>query len=185
MLGRLVAKVLISSVLLLIVAVSTTSPVVAHRNSRTHNESSQDAPEVSFVLNRLPENHRLYSLVISDTDEHVISGTFSVEQLQILRAIMIEAEKFALTSESVGSKEPITTRFLDKQEPAFVCDVEKLGMESAFFLTLTTENGRNTLNAGKMIRSTRRQQGFFFNLLSQLDALLPKPPVQPGKRVSR
>jgi hypothetical protein len=55
-------------------------------------------------------------------------------------------------------------------------------MESSFFLTITTESGRNTLKAGRVFRSTRREQGFFFNLLSQLEGLLAKPPVQPGKR---
>jgi len=94
---------------------------------------------------------------------------------------MVAAEKFAMTSDGVGAKEPITTRFLDNQEPAFVCDVAKLGMESSFFLTLTTESGRDTLKAGTMLRSTRRQQGIFFNLLSQLDSSLPKTPSQPAK----
>lgn len=176
MLGRMVVKSLILP-LILCVVVSAASPVLARTNGGGYVRYWQ---EVSFVLNRVLENPRQYSLVISDTDEHVISGTFSVERLQILRAIMVEAEKFALTSEAVGTKEPITTRFMDKQETAFVCDVQKTGMESSLFLTLTTEAGRMTLNAGKIIRSTRREQGIFFDLLSRLEALLPKLPA-PGK----
>lgn len=181
MLGRLVARLLILSLTLVLVAVSATSPVEARKNSGAAGSSAQETPEVSFSLNRLPENPRRYSLIISDADEHNMSGTFSVEQLQILRAIMTEAEKFAVTAEAVGGKEPITTRFIDKNEPAFLCDVQKNGMESAFFLTLTTEIGRVTLNAGKIIRSTKREQGIFFELLSRLEAILPKLPAQPGK----
>lgn len=168
----MVTKLRLLFLTLLLVASSATSPVVGRMN-----DGAQEPPDFSFVLNRLPENPRLYSLVLSDTDEHVISGTFSIERLQILRAIMVEAEKFALTSEAIGTKEPITTRFMDKQETAFVCDVQKTGMESSLFLTLTTEAGRMTLNAGRIIRSTRREQGIFFDLLSRLEALLPKLPA--------
>lgn len=135
----------------------------------------------SFSLTRTPENPRQYSLVISDDDEHVISGLFSIEQLQILRAMMTEAEKFALNEESVGTKESATTRFMDKQESAFVIDVEKLGNQSGLFLTLDTDLGRMTANAGKIIRSNRREEGFFFDLLSRLESVLPKLPAKPSK----
>jgi hypothetical protein len=47
---------------------------------------------------------------------------------------MNEAAKFAVTTEGVGAKEPITTRFMDKQEPVFVVDVQKDGAQSLFFL---------------------------------------------------
>lgn len=137
------------------------------------------APEVGFTLTRLPENARRYSLIIYDTDERSISGTFSVEQLQILRAIMVEAEKFAMSGDAVGVKDPITTRFKDKQERAFIVDVQKLGNQSALFLTLKTEIGRMTVEAGKTSRATRREEGFFFDLLSRLESTLPKLPAQP------
>ncbi|MFY9610380.1 MAG: hypothetical protein WAU45_17430 [Blastocatellia bacterium] len=134
--------------------------------------------EVSFTLTRVPENPSLYSLVLSDSDEHVVSGSFSVPQLQILRAMMVEAEKFAITSEAVGAKEPITTRFSDKQEQAFVVDVQKSTNLSMLFLTIKTETGRMTWAAGRVVRSTRRNEGFFFDLLSRLEADLPKLPGQ-------
>jgi hypothetical protein len=174
---KLVAKLLISSLTGLAVAFAATATVEGAKSGYSGASVANQSPEISFNLNRLPENPKLYSLVISDTDEHVISGTFSVEQLQILRVMMVEAEKFALTAETVGGKEPITTRFFDKQEAAFLCDVQKTGMESSLFLTLTTEAGRMTLNAGRIIRSTRREQGIFFDLLARLEALLPKLPA--------
>ena len=137
--------------------------------------------QISFSLTRLEENPRQFSLVISDEDERGISGIFSVDQLQILRAIMVEAEKFSFTPDAAGAKEPITTRFMDKQESAFVVDVQKTANESKIFLTIKTEIGRRTLEAGKVIRSTRREGGFFFDLLSRLESVLPKLPPQPGK----
>jgi hypothetical protein len=132
-------------------------------------------------LNRLPENPRQYILVVSDEDEQTIAGSFSVDQLQILRSIMLEAEKFALTGEAAGTTQPITTRFMDKQEPAFVFDVQKLGTQSSLFFTFKTEIGRKTWMSGRINRSTRREEGFFFDLLSRLESDLPKLPAQPPK----
>ncbi|MFY9570425.1 MAG: hypothetical protein WAV20_03355, partial [Blastocatellia bacterium] len=101
--------------------------------------------------------------------------------LQILRAIMVEADKFALTGEAAGTREPITTRFMDKQEQSFIVDVQKMGVQSQLFLTVRTENDRRTWDAGKILRTTRREEGFFFALLSRLESLLPKLPAQNSK----
>lgn len=131
--------------------------------------------DVTFILTRLPENPKQYSLILSDPDERTVSGVFSLDQLHMLRALMIEAEKFALSDEAVGAKEPIVTRFADKQEQSFVIDVEKLGIQSRMFVTMSTELGRLTADAGRLNRSLKREEGFFFDLLDRLDALLPKP----------
>jgi hypothetical protein len=133
-----------------------------------------EVQEVSFSLAPQPENPKHYILAISDDNERSISGSFSVDQLQILRALMVEAEKFAITGESAGTTEPITTRFLDNQELAFVVDVQKDGRQSLLFLTVKTEIGRMTWRAGKIIRSTTRKEGFFFALLSRVESTLPK-----------
>ena len=133
--------------------------------------------EVTFNLTRLAEDPKRYSLVISDTNENVISGTFSVDQLQILRAVMTEAEKFAYGPEAVGVKDSITTRFTDKQERSFIVDVEKLGNVSRLFLTLKTETGTMTTESGKANRNSKREEGFFFDLLTRLESMLPKLPA--------
>src|SRR5712692_451797 len=166
MLGRLVAKVLIPLVVTLFFAGARASEAANLNNE--HDSFAGNLQDTSFSLIQLPENPRQYSLAISDTDERGISGSFSVDQLQILRAIMVEADKFAVTGEAVGTKEPITTRFMDKQEPAFIVDVQKVGNESLLFLTLKTAIGRLTMEAGRVMRNTRREEGFFFNLLSKL-----------------
>ena len=177
MLDESVVKPLMSFLLGVIVASAAQAGNDSGRLDRARNEPQA----ATFSLTQLPDNARQYSLVMSDGDEQTISGNFSIGQLQILRAIMTEAEKFALDGEAAGTKDPITTRFTDKHESAFIVDVEKLGPQSRFFITLNTEIGRITLNAGRIIRSTRREEGFFFDLLSRLESVLPKPPAQPAK----
>jgi len=140
-----------------------------------------ESSDFRFILNRLPENPSKYSLVISDSEERSISGSFSIDQLQVLRAIMTESEKFALSEEGVNLKDPVTTRFADKQERSFMVDVQKIGNQSLLFLTLNTELGRMTMDAGRVFRSTHRHEGFFFDLLSHLETMLPKPPARPSK----
>lgn len=179
---NLAAKLLRSSLICVLVAVAAAGMVLAPKSRERTANAGIRPQEVTFNLNRLPENPKQYSLVISDEEEHVSSGSFSVDQLQILRAIMVEAEKFAFSEEAVGTKEPITTRFTDKQESAFIVDVQKAGNQSQLFLTITTETSRMTMPAGRIVRSTRREEGFFFGLLSRLESLLPKLPATPSKR---
>jgi hypothetical protein len=175
------ANVLMSFLLAALIAVGAVETVRAAKDPDKQPNERNEVQEVSFSLAPQPENRKLYILAISDDSERSISGSFSVDQLQILRAIMVEAEKFAMTGEAVGAKEPITTRFMDKQELAFVVDVQKDGNQSLLFLTLKTEIGRMTWGAGRIIRNTRREEGFFFALRSRLESVLPKLPSQPPK----
>jgi hypothetical protein len=177
--AKLMTKLLIIFLIELVMAAA--SPTRAEVRSCNQSGSANGLQDVSFSLTRLAENPKQYILVISDADENTNSGSFSVDQLQILRAIMVEAEKFAMTEEAVGTKEPITTRFTDKQEAAFVVDVQKLANQSLLFLTLKTDIGRMTWEAGKIVRSARREEGFFFDLLSRLESALPKLPAQSPK----
>lgn len=138
-------------------------------------------PDFTFTLTRVPEPPLRYSLVISDSDEHVISYEFSMSQLESLRAVLLEAEKFAFSEEAVGTKEPLTTRFQDGKEQAVTVDVEKFGNLSRLYLTLTAEAASQTAEAGRLNRTTRRESGFFFELVSRLEAIFPKPPAKSPK----
>jgi DNA-binding MarR family transcriptional regulator len=177
--GKLVAGLQMSFVITALVGVAAAGGFKAPKNVDNRTGEAKGLQDVSFSLTPLVENPGQYSLVISDTNERTISGSFSVNQLQILRALMVEAEKFALTSEAAGAKDSTTTRFMDKHEAAFVVDVQKDSSQSRLYITLKTEIGRGTWEAGRTIRSTRREDGFFFDLLSRLESLLPKPPAQP------
>ena len=160
----------------------TLTSVAQAANNYARTDGARSEPQAAtFSFTQLAENQRQYSLVIPDGDEQTVSGNFSVEQLQILRALLTEAEKFASNGEAAGTRDPITTRFMDKQERAFTVDVEKLGTQSRLFFTFKTEIGRITVNAGRIVRSTGREEGFFFDLLTRLESVLPKLPVQRGK----
>lgn len=135
-------------------------------------------PDFTFTLTRVPEPPGRYSLVISDSDEHVISNAFSISQLEILTAILHEAEKFALSEEGNGTNEPLTTRFQDSKEGGFTVDVEKFRNLSRLYLTLTVDASSQTAEAGRINRTTRRESGFFFELVSRLEAMFPKPPAK-------
>jgi hypothetical protein len=130
--------------------------------------------EGGFSFSQNPEDRTRFNLIIYDAEEHTVSGLFSVQQLKILQAIMLEAEKFALTQESAGIDKPNTIRFYDKQEKAFLVDVQKLGNRSQFFFTLETEIGRLTVNAGAINRSSKKEEGFFFTLLDKVEAEITK-----------
>ena len=174
------SKYLIRSTITSLLVIVTTAVTLPTTETAAYAGAQKD---FSFSLVPLAEKPGRYSLVISSSseDERTISGDFSIDQLQILRAIMLEAERFALSGEAVGNKDPITTRFTDKQERAFIVDVQKAGNQSLLFLTLTTAIGRTTIEAGRAFRATRREEGFFFDLLSRLESTLPKLPAQSGK----
>ena len=151
------------------------------KGAGARNRDYQEPQEASYTLTQLPENSLMYSLVISDVEERSISGSFSIERLRILKNIMVSAMKFAMTEEASGTKEPITTRFADKQEAAFAVDVQKVGTQSLLFFTLKTEIGQITWTAGRTNRSTKREDGFFFGLLARLDSELSKVSDRPSK----
>ena len=127
-------------------------------------------------LTRLPEDPSRISLVLSDGDEDVVSVTFTLEHLRLVRAIMREARDFALSDEGVGSREPMTTRFSNPEERSVVVDVLKFGNQSSLFITLKTDNGRMTVEAGTTTRSDKKETGPFFDALARIESAVGKPP---------
>ena len=160
------SKVVVS--ILIVVLYTLLSPIV------TMGQNTKVSAEGSFSFSQSPEDRSRFSLIIYDSEENTISGLFTIEQVKILQAIMLEAEKFALTQEAASVDKPNTTRFYDKQENAFIVDVQKLGNRSQFFFTLETEIGRITVNAGAINRSSKREEGFFFSLLDKVEAEIAK-----------
>lgn len=175
------AKLLMLLLMFLLLCVAAMGQGGGTKSRERADFPAGELPDFTFSLTRLPETPVRYSLVISDSEEHVISGSFSIFQLQVLRAILNEAQKFAYTEEAVGTKEPITTRFLDKQEQGFTVDVQKFGNQSRLYLTISAGGGSQTAEAGRVNRSVRRADGFLFDLASRLESLLPKPPAKSSK----
>jgi hypothetical protein len=127
----------------------------------------------TFQLVRDASDLNKFDLIITDGDEMAISGSFSKRQIEVFRNLLIEAKKFALSEEEVGAQEPKTTRFASQSEPALVVDISKLDDQSQIYLTLTTEAGHMTIEAGLVRRRAKREEGLFFNLLSRMQALVP------------
>ncbi len=169
-------KLMVGSLLLL----SSGFMITAFGRAQNRGEQSS-ATQASINLNRAPENLSEFSLIISDGDEQVVSGTFDVDQLKTILEIMVEAKKFALSEEAVGRNEPITTRFASQQGPRFVVDVMKLGNSSQFFITYKTDNGVITVEAGTIYRNNKEETGQFSRFLSKVEAAMPKPVGQSAK----
>ncbi|HLG17479.1 MAG TPA: hypothetical protein VJH03_23750 [Blastocatellia bacterium] len=146
----------------------------ARNPRRADRESQKSTSGAAINLARLPENPSHVSLTVSDGDESVVSATFTVEQLRLVRDIMSEARKFAFSDESVGTSEPITTRFSNSKERALVVDVQKFGNQSSLYLTLKTDNGRMTVEAGTISRSDRKETGPFFDALARIESAVGK-----------
>jgi hypothetical protein len=168
------SKVIVHSLNLILVSFLISSPAMAQAGKIP----SADA---SYSFSQSLENRSQYHLVITDADERTVSGVFTMQQVKILQAIMLEAEKFALTQEAAGTDKPNTIRFYDKQENSFLIDVQKLGNRSQLFLTLETELGRLTVNAGAINRSTKKEEGFYFTLLDRIEAEISKASRQPSR----
>jgi hypothetical protein len=140
----------------------------------------QDAG-ATFNIARSPENPMEVIIRITDGGEAVVSGVFSINRLQTIRAIMTEAKNFAMNSEAAGTNQPVTTRFFNAQEPGFLVDVMKTGTQSQLFVTIKSEIGRLTVEVGKVNRGYRREEGAFFDVLAKIETMIPKPPNRSPK----
>ena len=123
----------------------------------------------SFNLVRSSESPEQYNVIVSNSEEVVVSAVFSIAQLKVFRDMFEEARAFALTNESVGRERPMTTRFSSRAEPALFVDIAKFGNQSQFFITLANESGRITIEAGSITRgSGKSDQGLFFDIKSRI-----------------
>lgn len=174
--SRSIAKLLVlalSSLPTSAVAVKLEAPAQEFR--RAEQGAKRSATGAYYSFNRNVESAAEFNLMLSDGDETVITESFSVERLRIIRSVMAEAKKFALSEEAVGREGlPVTTRFSEKTERAFMVDISKLGKESQFFITFKSENGRLTVQAGTVNRANKIEEGFFTDLLLRVEAALPR-----------
>ncbi|HLG18081.1 MAG TPA: hypothetical protein VJH03_26805 [Blastocatellia bacterium] len=109
-----------------------------------------------------------FSLVLADADNRTVADAFRADQIIIFEAILSEAKRFAQTDEAVGKRKPITTRFYDKREPAFMVDVAKLGSRSQFFVTVTCLTGQLTMDAGSLRRGDEKASPLFYDILKRV-----------------
>jgi hypothetical protein len=125
----------------------------------------------SFYLGPIEGAHPRFSMLLTDSNQAFVEETYTVRQLAIIEAVLIEAKKFAHTAEAVGTTTPIVTRFSDKQEPSFMVDVEKMGDKSRFYVTIKAISGRKlTVDTGAVKRGDKEATGLFFTILERIEA---------------
>jgi hypothetical protein len=126
----------------------------------------------SFFIEPIEQNPNLFSLLLSDADNRSVAYSFSLNQIEIFEAVMVEAEKFAQTNEDAGTiHAPKITRFVDKKEPFLIVDVEKVGIQSRFYVTLNCLTGKVTVDAGTIKRDGKEHQTLFAKFLSRIQAV--------------
>ena len=114
-----------------------------------------------------------FSMLLTDSERRFVQESYLVGQLEVIAAVMVEAQKFSRTEESAGKIPPVITRFSDKQEPTFMVDVEKKADQSRFFVTIKAVGGSKlTLDMGAFKRSDPdakgNENGLFFKLLERI-----------------
>ena len=124
-----------------------------------------------FYIESLGEDHATFSILLSDDKNKSVAGTFRRDQVEIFEALMEEARKFGESDEAVGVPgSPKITRFVDKDEKSLVVDVEKVGMESHFYVTLQTLQGTLTMDAGVIKRGSKKNTPLFYAMITQVQA---------------
>ena len=155
--------------------------VTQKRMMEMHEKGMKPPTGQSFFIDPVGENQARFSVLFNDVDNRTVADTFMRSQIEIFEALMVEAKKFAETNEAVGTKAaPKTTRFVDKNEKAFIIDVTKAGEESHFYLTMRCMNGVITLDAGVIPRNKKTYAPpLFESILTRVhDSLQTAPQVQ-------
>jgi hypothetical protein len=113
-------------------------------------------------------------VLFNDVDNRTVADTFMRSQIEIFEALMVEAKNFAETNEAVGTRAaPKTTRFVDKNEKAFIVDVTKIGEESRLYLTMKCMSGVITIDGGVIPRNKKTYAPpLFESILSRVHSSL-------------
>jgi hypothetical protein len=125
----------------------------------------------SFYLGPIEGAQPRFSMLLTDSNQAFVEESYTVRQLAIIEAVLIEAKKFAHTAEAVGTTTPIITRFSDKQEPSFMVDVQKMGDQSRFYITIKSISGKKlTVDTGAIKRGDKEATGLFFTVLERVQS---------------
>ena len=107
----------------------------------------------SFYLAPIEGGPGRFSMLLTDSSQAFVEDSYTLRQLAVIEGVMVEAQKFAHTAEAAGTTTPIITRFSDKQEPSFMVDVQKMGEQSRFYVTIKSISGRKlTVDTGAIKR---------------------------------
>ena len=135
----------------------------------------------AFTITPTDKPYRFH-IFLSDEERRSVSNMFLTNQVIVFHAVVTEALKFAKTDEAAGVGKPITTRFMDSNEPEFFVDVTKKDLESRFFITLQgmKMGEKLTVDGGAIKRGEDRSEhkGIFFDLVKRLEEIKNTPSDQ-------
>ena len=128
----------------------------------------------NFYIEAIGETGNQYTMLLTDADNRSVAGTFLLSQVSLFHALLVAAKEFAETNESVGTvSKPVTTRFKDKGEPSFIVDVQKTATHSRLFVSMSSLNGKITVDSGALKRGTKDQDDvLFLKILSRVQAVV-------------
>lgn len=132
----------------------------------------------SFQIAPVDNSKGMYLALLADEEGRTLTEFFQFDKLPILEAIVAEAKKFGLTEEAVGGAKPLTTRFSDKQVPNFVVDVSKITKQTHFYVTVKTQRGKITIDAGAIKRGDPDATALLFDMLGKLQEVKAHSQIQ-------
>lgn len=132
----------------------------------------------SFQIAPIENAKGLYLALLADDENRTLEEFFQVDKLPVLEAIVAEAKKFGFTEEAVGNAKPLTTRFSDKQVPNFVVDVSKIAKQTHFYVTMKTQRGKITVDAGTIKRGDPDATALLFDMLNKIQAVKSQSEIQ-------
>jgi hypothetical protein len=126
----------------------------------------------SFYLAPIEGLAGKFSMLLTDSNQAFVEESYTLAQLGVIEAVLVEAKNFGQTAEAAGTTTPIITRFSDKQEPSFMVDVQKMGDQTRFFVTVTSISGKKlTVDSGAIKRSEKEPKGLFFTILDRIQTV--------------
>jgi hypothetical protein len=122
-----------------------------------------------FFIAPIEGSKAMFSVLLSDANGKAVSGSFTLQQVEVFEAVLAAAKAFALTDEKVGSGNPIITRLMDQHEWSLFVDVSKIGNQSRFYVSLITVGGKLTTEAGEITRGSKKEpSALLLKMLSQV-----------------
>lgn len=134
----------------------------------------------SFYIGPVEGSVSMFSILLGDGGGNTVSGSFTLQQLDVFEAVLEAARDFALTDEKVGKVAPITTRLMEQHEWSLFVDVSKIGDKSRFYISLITPQGKLTTAAGEITRGSKKEHSAML-----LDVLSQVKNAKTGGRTSR
>lgn len=155
------------------------------RQMELHNKAAKLPAGPDFYIEAIAGTPVQYGVLLTDSNNRSVPGTFILPQIDIFYALLGEARKFAATEEEVGTvSQPKVTRFVDKNESAFQIDIQKAGVESHFFVTIKSLFGTLTIDAGAIKRGAKKSnqdepEPLFYKIITRVEAAKATIPRAP------